>query len=364
MRFIALLVIATFSALAEGPVVNQSAGPPPTAYTTLYSYDGSDNLEYICKAKPNQPTATFGEVAVTFARSDSTLTNITDSSNTSTATTAAAHYFAAGATVVVSGATVDADLNGTYTILTVPSNVTFTFTTADVSDAAYVESSLQAVAHSGTAAGLLRIVDSSNTGTATTSAAHGLAIGNEIVVTGATAVTWKRSDSTLTSIVVSTNVGTVTTLTAHNLVIANPVVVSGATVDTDLNAAYAVATIPSSTTFTIATTDVANGSYVESTLQALGQDSDLAGTYVIQTVPSTTTFTITTASVTDGTYVMNSLDSTPLQFTTDAPRSTEAIWAIGRYQYSAGGNLTHSQAADGNWAEDNIADDRASLAYK
>jgi len=364
MRYLALLLITFVSLLAaEGPVVNQSAGPPPTAWTTLYFYDGSSNLEYVCYADPDQPTVTFGEVAVTFARSDTTLTDITDSGNTSTATTAAAHYLPVGATVVVSGATVDADLNGTYTVVTVPSNVTFTFTTADVSDAAYTESTLQAVAHSGTAAGLLTIVDSSTTGTATTSAAHGLQVGNQVVVSGATEVTWKRSDSTLTSIVVSTNVGTVTTSTAHNLVVGNPFVVSGATVDTDLNGDYVVVTIPSATTFTITTVSVSDATYNEATLQGIGQDSDLAGTYVIQTVGSTTTFTITTASVTDGSYTMNSLDTTPLQFTTTAPRTTEAIWAIGRYQYS-GTNLSHSQSADGNWAEDNVCDDRASLTYK
>jgi hypothetical protein len=45
----------------------------------------------------------------------------------------------------------------------------------------------------------------------------------------------KRSDSSLTNIVVSTNVGTVTTAAVHGLYIGARVTISGATVDTDLN---------------------------------------------------------------------------------------------------------------------------------
>jgi len=77
---------------------------------------------------------------------------------------------------------------------------------------------------------------------------------------------WTRTASTLTSIAVATNVGTVTTSTAHGLRVGNPVVVTGATVDTDLNATYVIATVPSTTTFTITTAAVADATYNESTL--------------------------------------------------------------------------------------------------
>jgi hypothetical protein len=66
--------------------------------------------------------------------------------------------------------------------------------------------------------------------------------------------------ATLTSIVVLTNVGTATTAAAHGLQIGQNVVVSGSTTGA-LNATYKVATTPSTTTFTIATAGVADGTY-------------------------------------------------------------------------------------------------------
>lgn len=118
--------------------------------------------------------------------------------------------------------------------------------------------------------------------------------GNSIT----SAFRWTKAATTLTNIVVATNVGTVTTSTAHGLTVGNPVTVSGATVDTDLNA-----------------------------------------TYYVQTVGSTTTFTITTASVADATYT----DAT-LVLSTNAPLTTQPIWAINKKTYS-----TNSQIAD-QWA--------------
>ncbi len=80
------------------------------------------------------------------------------------------------------------------------------------------------------------------------------------------ATTQKRSTSSLTSIAVSTNVGTVTTAAAHGLYIGARVTISGATVDTDLNGTYIVATVPTDETYTIATASVADATYTESTL--------------------------------------------------------------------------------------------------
>jgi len=77
---------------------------------------------------------------------------------------------------------------------------------------------------------------------------------------------WTRAASTLTSIVVSSNTGTATTSTAHGLQVGQAVTVSGATVDTDLNGVYVIQTVGSSTTFTITTVAVANATYNESTL--------------------------------------------------------------------------------------------------
>lgn len=168
---------------------------------------------------------------------------------------------------------------------------------------------------------------------------------------------YRRSDSTLTSIVVAANVATATTAAAHGLWIGRQVTVAGATVDTDLNGVYSIVAVPTSTTFTFRTVSVANATYTESTLVAsvtpyqdcasatsiqnflrldstltsitvaanvatvttaaahglthTGQqatvvgatvDTDLNGTYSIATIPTSTTFTFATAAVADATY--------------------------------------------------------------
>lgn len=56
-----------------------------------------------------------------------TISNVAQSGTTATITTSAAHTFAVGDTVVISGLTEDS-LDGTWTIATVPTTTTFTFT--------------------------------------------------------------------------------------------------------------------------------------------------------------------------------------------------------------------------------------------
>ena len=70
---------------------------------------------------------------------------------------------------------------------------------------------------------------------------------------------WTFTGSTLTSIVVSTNVATATTSTAHGLAIGNQVVVAGSGTSA-VNGTFVIASVPSSTTFTYADT-VADGTY-------------------------------------------------------------------------------------------------------
>jgi len=82
-------------------------------------------------------------------------------------------------------------------------------------------------------------------------------------ITGNSAYRWTRAASTLTSVVVLTNVGTVTTSTAHGLTVGQKVVITGATVDTDLNATYRVVSVTSTTVFTIATVNVGNATYTD-----------------------------------------------------------------------------------------------------
>lgn len=125
-------------AQGEGAPVNQTAGPPPSAWTTLNFYDGSNNLVYICTASARQSITTW-------ARSSQTalaMTSIAVSSNTATATIPSGHGLAIGNYITVSGATVDTDLNGTYKLTSV-TTTTLVFTTASVANATYTESTLR-----------------------------------------------------------------------------------------------------------------------------------------------------------------------------------------------------------------------------
>jgi hypothetical protein len=134
MKLFVSIVLFAALAFAQSPV-NVSQGVAPAAIEKQYFYDGSNNLQYVCMSPQNGKRTTV-------QRTDSSLTNIVDSSNTATITTAADHGLYIGARVTISGATVDTDLNGTYTVLTVPSSTTYTVTTANVTDATYTEATL------------------------------------------------------------------------------------------------------------------------------------------------------------------------------------------------------------------------------
>lgn len=95
----------------------------------------------------------------------------------------------------------------------------------------------------------------------------------------------------LTSIAVATNVGTATTSAAHGLRVGQLVTVTGATVDTDLNGTYRIATVPLTTTFTFTTVNVANATYNEATLYiATDYTRDSQTVWAIQKQYHTTTF--------------------------------------------------------------------------
>lgn len=132
---LSVIIFASSLCAQRGIEVNLSQSPPISAYTKLFFYDGSNQLEYVCTALSQQPSFSW-------TRAASTLTSIVDAANTSTVTTSTAHGLAVGNLVTITGATVDTDLNGTYFIQTVGSTTTFTITTSGVSDATYTESTL------------------------------------------------------------------------------------------------------------------------------------------------------------------------------------------------------------------------------
>lgn len=73
-------------------------------------------------------------------------------------------------------------------------------------------------------------------------------------------VTGVSGNGTLTSIVVATNVGTATMSAAHGLSVGNKIVVAGSTTSA-LNGTYYVQTVGSATTLTITTSGVADATY-------------------------------------------------------------------------------------------------------
>lgn len=77
--------------------------------------------------------------------------------------------------------------------------------------------------------------------------------------------TWAQASKAITSIVVSTNTGTVTTLAAHGLSPGVLITISGVTTDTDLNGTYYVQTVPTTATLTITTASVSDATYTDAT---------------------------------------------------------------------------------------------------
>lgn len=142
-----LLVLGLLSVplmhVAAQPPVTLNPFPAPQIPSQILTYDGSNNLIYLCITKPNGPWNGVSVPATySWTRAATTLTDIADSSNTATATTSTAHGLRPGNQVVVAGVTTDTDLNGTYVIATVPTSATLTFTTANVTDGTYTDAGM------------------------------------------------------------------------------------------------------------------------------------------------------------------------------------------------------------------------------
>lgn len=117
----------TFAQVQDGPSV--TIGQLPNGKTaTVLGFFPSATTNYFCTAQTVQPTYTASVAG-------GTMTNIVDSGTTATVNWTA-HGLAVGNRVVVAGAT-DTDLNGAYIIATVPDANSFTYTSANVTDATY-----------------------------------------------------------------------------------------------------------------------------------------------------------------------------------------------------------------------------------
>lgn len=138
MKLLTFLFLSALTAFSQvGPETNPTIGPAQTGYTSLSFRDGSNNEQYLCKAKSTQPSFAW-------TRSAATLTSIAVATNVGTVTTSTNHGLAVGNRVFITGATVDTDLNvnAGYIVATVGSATTFTIATSAVADATYTESTL------------------------------------------------------------------------------------------------------------------------------------------------------------------------------------------------------------------------------
>lgn len=134
MRTLTILFLSIAGLFAQtSPEYTPSIAPPTTPYSYLMYRDGSNNVEYICRALSNQSNFTW-------TISAATLVNITDATNVATATTSTNHGLSVGNAVSVYGSTVAA-LNGNY-VITAVGSTTFQFTTSGVADGTYNNAAL------------------------------------------------------------------------------------------------------------------------------------------------------------------------------------------------------------------------------
>lgn len=110
------------------------------------------------------------------------IASVTRSSTTATVTTTAAHKFASGDLVTISGAT-QTDYNGTFSI-TVTGARTFTYTVSGSPDTP-ATTTTELMAALVVEIEVSSITRSSSTATVTTTAAHGYATGDDITIAGA-----------------------------------------------------------------------------------------------------------------------------------------------------------------------------------
>jgi hypothetical protein len=143
-----LIALAVCACAFGQTVVRTSARPAPEGAEELFYRDGSGNSEYYCVADSPSLTSIFSVTAALSLqpRTSISVVNVTDITvvgTTATVTFSGAHGLRVSNRLVVSGATVDTDLNGSYNVATVGSSSTLTFTVASVSAATYNEATLK-----------------------------------------------------------------------------------------------------------------------------------------------------------------------------------------------------------------------------
>lgn len=149
MRLITIALFVCLSVYAQSTVNVRASGRPSIEGTEDLGYrDGSGNQEYLCTADSPSNTTVFtrdgsGAQPASFSTTIVTITNIVVSGSTATATFSGDHGLRPANWITLSGATVDADLNGSYKVATAGSSTTLTFTVANVTATTYTDATLR-----------------------------------------------------------------------------------------------------------------------------------------------------------------------------------------------------------------------------
>jgi DNA/RNA endonuclease YhcR with UshA esterase domain len=296
--------------------VNFEISGPITGPARIYNKT-TDKLLYIVSGLRGRLTSSIVNKELNF--DEDTLEDIV------TLTTTGAHGFLQGDVVEISGLS-ESELNGDFTIISVPTNTTFKYSLYPLN---------RAITKSVVAKKLV-----SNVATIYTKEDHGFSVGNSVflkdidsvfsgtytitTVPNSTSFTFAKDRSTartVTGAILVSNTATLTTSEAHGFVEGEDVTIAG--LDQNYNGTYSITSIPSVTTFnyvktrtdakTISsrsmTNDVAtitmSGTHgfvanevvavsgMERTANqvALDFDNPFNGTFVIKSLPTTSSFT-------------------------------------------------------------------------
>lgn len=296
--------------------VNFEISGPITGPARIYNRT-TDKLLYIVSGLRGRLTSSIVNKELSF--DETTLEDVV------TLTTTAAHGFLQGDVVEISGLS-ETELNGDFTITSVPTNTTFKYSLFPLN---------RAITKAVVAKKLV-----SNVATVYTKEAHGFSVGDQVFlkdidsvfsgnytiasVPNSTSFTFSKDRSTartVTGAILVSNTATLTTSEAHGFVEGENVTIAG--LDQNYNGTYAITSIPSVTTFNYTktrtdargissrsmTNDVAtitmgstHGFVVNEVVAVSGMertanqialdfDNPFNGTFIIKSLPSTSSFT-------------------------------------------------------------------------
>ena len=299
--------VDTIAAIAVSPNGSMSLDSVPATVTTgtstlstVPSFEGTGR--FLLDTRPSVASGgTATHILSPFGVH--TVTTKAFSAGIATITTSAAHGFESGQSVSVSG--VDAFLDGVVTVASVPSNKTFTYlkSLAPISTRKEIAAGVATI----TVADPHKFL-AGDTFTATSAGGAFNGSFTIATVPTPTTFTYSRAvTATVASKSLSAGVATITTATDHNLLVGNTVAVSG--VDNTFNGSYVVASVPTDKTFTYArslsssvtvkalatsvatlTTSVAHSFAVGGVVSVSGV-KDFGGNYTVTGVPTSTTLT-------------------------------------------------------------------------